>query len=295
MKQSTASKTLLAIITILTVMMALIVPSPAYAANEPPPPPPPPSNDTGGNGGKPSHSSVKDLPADTTVVVTDNGTPLSLASQLTVDALSGPVSDGSPTPVNYVKFCKADNTDFNAGDCSSYTTIENAITFVKGLNGASGVFYVDVNYPVATVPPYKSAIQLDQSTFFSPTAATDLDLLGGVHFSGGFAGQQGLNPTVLVQPLTISNFNADSNVTVDLFQFNISGYKNTGTLLHPVYDADSAVAVVKSNNVTLTDLTINETSNGNGIKVDTSNNVTINSSSDDKTTDVTETKTGRAS
>ncbi len=279
MKQSTASKTLLAIVTILTVMMALIVPSPAYAAKEPPPPPPPPSNDTGGQG-KPSHSSVKDLPADTTVVVTDNGTPLSLASQLTVDALSAPVSEGVTT--NYVKFCKADNTDFSAGDCTSYAKIEDAITYVKGLDGASGVFYVDVDYPAQSPKP---VIALDQSVFFSPAAATDLSLLGGVKFSGTFAGSQGLVPTKLVQPMTISNFNAVSSVSMDLFEFNISSYKTSG--LPPTPDADSALAVVNSNNVTLTDLTINESSTGNGIKVSNNSNTVAMD-----TINVTETKKG---
>jgi hypothetical protein len=289
MKQSTASKTLLAIVTILTVMMALIVPSPAYAAKEPPPPPPPPSNDTGGQG-KPSHSSVKDLPADTTVVVTDNGTPMSLASQLTVDALSAPVSEGVTT--NYVKFCKADNTDFNAGDCSSYTSIENAITFVKGLSGdASGVFYVDVNYTASGSAP-RPGIALDQSIFSSPAAATDLSLLGGVKFSGTYAGEQGLVPTTLVQPMTISNFNLVSSVSMDLFQFNITKYKTTG-LFPPIPDIDSALVVDHSNNVTLTDLTIIESGesglfkySGNGIRVSNSNNVSMD------TVNVTESNNG---
>ena len=93
MKPSKASKTLLAILTIMTVMMALLVPSPVYAAKEPPPPPPPPSNDTGGKSSGPSHS-AKDLPENTSVVVTNNGTPVSLAAQLTTDILSG----RCPTP-----------------------------------------------------------------------------------------------------------------------------------------------------------------------------------------------------
>ena len=81
-----------------------------------------------------------------------------------------PSSEGAQA--TYVKFCKSDNTDFNVGDCKSYATIENAISYViKSLDGASGVFYVDVNYPVSTS---KSAIALDQSKFFSPTAVTDL-------------------------------------------------------------------------------------------------------------------------
>ncbi len=277
MKQSKASKTLLAILTILTVMMALIVPSPAYAAKEPPPPPPPPSNDTGGKGSGPSHSSAKDLPDDTTLVVTENGTPVSLAAQLTVDALSGPSSAlGTPT----VKFCPEGADFFNANCKSSsglfsWTKLQDAIDYVKNLDdGASGVFYVATNYSTGLLKP---TITLDQSQFFSPTDATELSLHGGINFSGLNQGtnKDNLNnaqSSTLKQPFSISHINDASSFSMDHFVFNIE------TTLIP--NTEDGLSVVDSNHVTLSDLTINDSKlwGGNGIGIYNSTDVTVKNS-----------------
>jgi hypothetical protein len=110
MKQPAARKSFLGIITILTVIAALLVPAPVFAAGGPghePPPPKPPSNDLGKktNPGKNSPVSVSDLPGDTSVVVTNQGTALPLAAKLSIQALSARTAVVGQS----VKFCKMSN------------------------------------------------------------------------------------------------------------------------------------------------------------------------------------------
>lgn len=256
MKQSNASKTLLAIVTILTVMMALLVPSPAYAAKEPPPPPPPPSNDTGGKISGPSHS-AKDIPNDTTVVVTANGTPVSLAAQLATDAVNPPLFK-----TGLVKYCPV------TGLCSTFDDVQSAINFIKTktvtptYSGATGTLYVDTTYDASgkfRLIPYFNTLgplSLDQASPAWKDQAMSLVMQGGVNIAT--YAKSGVGTSTLNQTFNIKNINDASNLTVDSFVFNIVA-ATLGT---------DVLSVANSNHVTLSNLTINDSNLlGNGIYI----------------------------
>jgi hypothetical protein len=92
------------------------------------------------------------------------------------------------------------------------------ITYIKGLDSASGVIYVDQNYSTGLTPPQPGLI-FDQSTFTGagPSLFTDLTVHGGINYT---LGTQTTTKTVLNQPVTVQNFNALSKFSMDMWQFN---------------------------------------------------------------------------
>jgi hypothetical protein len=270
MAQSARSRSLIALVIIFIFMAALLFPAPAYAAGpgHEPPPPKPPTNDLGKKDKpdkSPSHPAV-DLPGDTSLVVTNNGTSLPLASLLSARAIS------ANSPAKPVKFCKNSNPGFY-GDCTAYASIQEAIDAVTSLRGnSSGVFYVAVDYPSSTVPPYLPAIELDQNKFYRPDGATQMSMLGGYVFSGAGAGTSSdKHPTQLVQPFTIQNINEDSSFTLSNFAFTISGYA-AGT---PDSYPPAVLHVLDSNHVSLENLTTTNTASGSALFISQSDDVSI--------------------
>ncbi len=255
MEQRAHSKSILAIVVIFTIMATLLIPAPVYAAGQghEPPPPKPPANDMGNNGkpGKSGSHAISDLPGDTSIVVTSHGTPLPLASQLSIEALS------ANSTAKLVKFCKSSNPDF-FGKCTDYTSIQSAIDAVAKTGGnVSGVFYVAVDYPEPDGAPVipQPAIVLNQHKFRDPSADADLNILGGYIFSGSGIGTQGSQPTELFQPFTIRNINDDSSVSLDNFSFYITSFIG-GEVPDPDSPSPSVVEVNNSHNVSLSNLAI---------------------------------------
>jgi hypothetical protein len=241
-------------------MMALIVPSPAYAAKEPPPPPPPPSNDTGGKVKGPSHS-AKDVPNDTTVVVTNNGTPVSLAAQLATDIFSS----ATPPPQQPVKFCVGSS-------CTFYDDVEKAITGIKAAPNATGILYVASNYSLSGNGSHSGVLTFDPTSSGWVDPTMNFVMQGGVNIVTNDL----LGTSLLKQPLTINGIGVndgptdDSSFTLDHFIFNISGFSSS-----------DAISVTSSNNVTLSNLDVTNKASkilqaGNGIGVYGSDDIFLN-------------------
>jgi len=277
MKPGYLNKTFLGLVAGLTLLAALLSPVPVHAGTpvgaspHEPPPPQTPANDLGSGGkkGSPVQSGVPAGESSSTSSAAADapnaaGTPLLLASQLSIGALA-PVSANLVLP-NQVKFCPQSGPDFFNADCQERTTLEDIITYIKGLDDASGVIYVDQNYSTGATLPQPGLV-FDQNTFKNagPSLATGLDMYGGYDYSLGTATT---TKTVLNQPVTIQNFNASSHFSLDMFQFNITGYAAGDP-------AAAAVNVSKSNHVTLTDLDINESSTGSGVVATQSNDLTL--------------------
>jgi len=263
------TRTLFGVVAVLTLLAALISPSPAYAGTaggHEPPPPKPPSNDLGSSGKTdPAGKAGKGAGANSATAggVASPGTPLGMAAQLSIGGLVPTKAGALPLQV---KFCAQSNPDFNLGVCTEKTTIEDMITYIKSLPDASGVIYVDQAYSTGLTPPQPGLV-FDQGTFTGagPTLVTDLTVHGGIDYS---LGTQTGTKTVLDQPVTVQNFNALSKFSMDMFQFNISGYAAGDP-------AAAAVNVLSSYHVTLTDLAINETSTGSGVIATQSNDLTM--------------------
>jgi hypothetical protein len=264
------TRTVLGMVAVLALLAALISPIPAYAktsGGHEPPPPKPPSNDLGsagksGSPGKPDGKSGQATSAAASGAASP-GTPLRLAALLSVGGLTPTKAGALP---QQVKFCAQSNPDFMTGNCTQTTTIEDMITYIKSLPDASGVIYVDQAYSTGFIPPQPGLV-FDQSTFTGagPTLVTDLTVHGGIVYNSGL---QSTTKTILNQPLTVQNFNDLSKFSLDMFQFNVSGYAAGDP-------ATAAVNVVSSNHVTLTDLVIFETGAGNGVSVNQSNDLTL--------------------
>jgi len=271
MKPRYLTRTLLGVLAVFTLLAALISPIPAYAktsGGHEPPPPKPPSNDFG-SGGKPGSAGKPSGKSDGSSSAAAGspagpGTPRLLAARLSVDALE-PRHSSLNLP-EQVMFCPLSSPTFSLTACQQKSTIEEMITYIKGLDDASGVIYVDQNYSTGLVPPQPGLV-FDQSTFTGagPLLVTDLTMQGGIDYS---LGTQTATKTVLNQPVTVQNFNALSKVSLDMFQFNVSGYVSGDP-------ATAAVNVVSSNHVSLTDLFINETGTGSGLVVTQSNDLTL--------------------
>ncbi len=277
MKPGNLTRALLALVAAVTLLTALLFPAPVYAgasgnaSPHEPPPPQTPANDLGSHAKKGSPSPPGEPAGDSTGEVLSSagapemsGTPLWLASQLSLGALA-PITSHGVLP-NRVKFCPQSGPDFFNADCQEKSTIEEIITYIQSLDDASGVIYVDQDYSTGATLPQPGLV-FDQNTFKNagPSLVTGLDMHGGYDYSLGAATT---TKTVLNQPVTIQNFNASSHFSMDMFQFNITGYAAGDP-------AAAAVNVYQSNHVTLTDLDIHESSTGSGIVAAQSNDLTL--------------------
>jgi hypothetical protein len=267
MKPIYLTRTLFGVVAVFTLLAALISPIPAYAktsGGHEPPPPKPPSNDLGASGkpGSPGKPGKGEGANSAATVAASSGTPLRMAAQLSIGGLVPTKAELLPQ----VKFCAISNPDFLTGTCTATTTIEEIITYIKTLDDASGVIYVAQNYSTGFVLPQPGLV-FDQDTFTGagPALATDLTVHGGIIYNSGL---QSTTKTTLNQPITVQNFNALSKFSMDMFQFNISGYAAGDP-------AAAAVNVVSSNHITLSDLSINETSTGSGVIATQSNDLTM--------------------
>ncbi|MGD0005481.1 MAG: right-handed parallel beta-helix repeat-containing protein [Anaerolineaceae bacterium] len=280
MKPGYLTRTFLGVVAVLTLLAAFLFPIPVYAGTpdgagpHEPPPPQTPANDLGLGSKKSSpaqsgvltgnSSGTSSSTADAPYGAASAGTPLLLASQLSINALA-PVSANLSLP-NQVKFCPQSGPDFFNAACQERTTIEDIITYIKSLDDASGVIYVGQNYSTGATLPQPGLV-FDQNTFKNagPSLATGLDMHGGYDFNVGT--QTGIK-TVLNQPVTIQNFNAVSHFSMDMFQFNISGYAAGDP-------AAAAVNVIGSSHVTLNNLDIQESGKGSGLVATQSNDLTL--------------------
>ena len=267
MKPKKLTRTLLGVVAVLTLLAALIAPVPAYAntsGGHEPPPPKPPSNDlgSGNKSGSSTRPDGKGGEATSAASSAAPGTPQGLAAQLSTGSLK-PVTEDL-TPPFKVEFCPQAGPDFFNGACHPESSIEDIITYIQGLDNTSGVIYVAQNYSTGATLPQPGLV-FDQSTFtVSGRLVTSLDVYGG--YDG--TGTQTMTRTVLNQPVTVQNFNDLSQFSMDMFQFNISGYTATDP-------AEAAVNVLSSNHVSLTNLGIRETSLGDGVVISQSNDVTL--------------------
>ncbi len=269
MKPKCLVRTLSGVIAVFTLLAALISPMPAYANTfdgHEPPPPRPPSNDMG-SGGKPGSPGLPDGKGGEATsaanAVAAPGTPPGLAALLSTGSLE-PAAANLTLPFK-VEFCPQASPDFFNKACQQEVSIEDIITYIQGLDNASGVIYVAQNYSTGATLPQPGLV-FDQSTFTGsgPLLVTSLDVHGGYDSTGMQTGTM----TPLNQPVTVQNFNENSQFGMDTFQINVAGYAAGDP-------ATAAVNVINSNHVTLADLHINESAKGSGLVATQSNDLTL--------------------
>jgi hypothetical protein len=279
MKHQRTIQFAVAIVTILSMMFGLATPRSVYAAE--PPPPPTGGNDLGGEQPVASPAPEESAPPEETVVdetvVDAPVTSAEDADLLGVDELH-PIS---------VQWCPTGVPSGGSG-CVTYSSIEALIAdidhkmaFGNDEHGppqqpanVDGTIWVSKNYNSGDNAG--DLITFDADTFMDTNLT--LAMIGGVNFSSGLVEDSNGGPTLstLNQPLFITNFGHEDSFT--LANFILFNTDDHDSLIFveggspPSYDT---IKISDSENVTLTNLQVNNTGNKNGILIEDSSNVKI--------------------
>ncbi len=192
---------------------------------------------------------IQALPEEAALVVLDeNGEPLPLVSVEAAEA----IVTGDPM------YC--DGTDAPGSiSCSSFTTIEQAVSYAQLAGNGECTIYVAQDYTNAST----ATINIDDSSFvdnnFNMFLVGGYDLTTGSLTYGTVVGQTTLNQNFYIDDITGS---------FTLANFFIKEFNSSG----------STVYIEDSEDVTLDNMTINNKGNGHGVLVDDSHDITISGS-----------------
>lgn len=183
-------------------------------------------------------------------------------------------------------FCPA-GAAFGASTCTSFTTLENALTFAA--SKSSGTIYVESSY----TSPTTNMLSVNGNLFGANTLLT---IAGGYCFDkSNVTCDYGTNgpKTTLVQPVEITGWGTGTRTSsLTLLDFiiqpDLSGLSTPSVVVHDTNNvtikdtnindnsAADALVIASSGKITLDNVAIHESGIGNGILLGNTSNVVIN-------------------